>query len=332
MKKFLILFLSILLLLPPYQQFSFEIKNMDARHSYKNIDSPPKYPEDAAHFKYYENDSHIIYWYEWWYANLKGEKDVVVMFFTVGDLNNAFSRLLGVFVAFFDERESIEMVTSNPLINYSLDYEKCNISIGGNRFYEDNGIFIIEYRKKDFKLFMKIFPYGIPFGNKAKLEKWEWTSWYVAVPYGKGEAYIEYNGKKYFIKGNAYHDHNWGISKHDIKWNWGEFCCGDFAIIYGIAGQKEMKGGIHFVNNSTHIFTPCIKLEYLEWDRISGFKKPVKIYLKGENVDFIVELEKAYIIGYKNVGKPYLKGRAHGKINGKFFDSVGFYEYHHPIK
>ncbi|RLF50973.1 MAG: hypothetical protein DRN11_03620, partial [Thermoplasmata archaeon] len=259
------------------------------------------YDVDAAHFKYYENDSHIVYWYEWWYANLKGDENIVVMFFTFGDLNNPLLSVIGAFAAFLNENESVEKVVCYPFINYSLDYERCNITIAGNRFYEENGIFYIRYATNDFSLFMKLFPKGKEFGNVSKLKEWQWTAWYVAMPYGNGEAWIEWKGNKYHLKGKGYHDHNWGISKkHDFKWDWGEFGCNNFAIIYGIVKDEE-KGGIHFVNDSIHIFIPYgkAKIEYLEWKKINGFSKPTKLHLYGVDknisMDFYVELERAYI-------------------------------------
>ena len=295
---------------------------------------------DSAHFKYYENSSHILHWYEWWYANIKGEeKSIITMFFTFGNLNNPLKSIVGVFVAILDENESIEMITCYPFIKYTLDYKKCNVSIAGNRFYEENGNFIIEYKKGETKISMNISSKGKPFGNITSTGEWQWAGWYVAVPYGKGRAILNYGGNKYEIYGNAYHDHNWGISKkRHFIWDWGEFSLGNEAIIYGIAGEDEMKGGIHFVNETKHIFIPYgnLKINYMEWERISGFKKPTKIHLYGENedigVDIYVEMEKAYILGYKNIGKPYLYGRAYGiiKINEKMIlvESKGFYEHH----
>ncbi len=277
---------------------------------------------DAAHFKYYQNNKYILYWYEWWYANLKTEKNIIIMFFTIGNLNNPFLSLVGAFVSILDD--DIEKITIASCIDCYLDYKKCNVSIAGNRFYEKNGIYIIKYNKGDFSLIMKIYPYGMPFGNQTMLNKWQFTAWYVSVPYGKGEAWIKYKGKEYYVKGKAYHDHNWGISKK-MKWDWGEFSCKEFAIIYGIA---ESRGGLYFVDNNSYFFFK-IEIEYLEWKRINGIRKPAKLHLYGKDVDLFIELERAYTIWYK----PYLLGKAYGniKINGKLYEinSIGFYEHHY---
>ena len=296
--------------------------------------------DDAAHFKYYQNESHIIHWYEWWYANLKdGKNGVVVMFFTFGNLNKIAQRVVGVFAVFLDENESVESLFFNPFVSFHLDYEKCNVSIGENRFYEEGGKFFVEYAGKNLYIHMEMDGGGMPYGSVAALEEWQWAGWYVALPYGEGEAIIKYNGKEYRLHGKAYHDHNWGMRKiGKFNWDWGEFGEENYSIIYGIAGHEEMKGGVHFINGSTHVFVPYgkIKEEYLEWNRISGFKKPVKIHVYGGDanmsVDFYVEMERAYILGYGKMGKPYLLGRAYGYVETggvkRNFDTIGFYEHH----
>ncbi len=345
--KFVVIFLFFILIAGAigsnYENMNNSMPETDSIFDKKSTISTIFYDKnDAAHFKYHENESHILQWYEWWYANLKGEngKGIVTIFFTLGDLNNPILSTAGVFVAFLDEKESIEKITCYPFIDYSLDYEKCNVSIAGNRFYEKDGTFIIEYEEKGFSISMKLYPEGKPFGNATKIKDWQWAAWYVAMPYGKGEAWVKCKGREYYIKGNAYHDHNWGISKKmDFKWDWGEFNVNnEFAIIYGFAGNGERKGGIHFVNGSDHIFIPYgeAKIEYIEWERICGFKEPTKMHLYGQqeniSIDFYVELQKAYMLGYKKIGKPYLLGKTYGsiKINGKEmrFSSVGFYEHH----
>jgi len=296
--------------------------------------------DDAAHFKYYQNESHIIHWYEWWYANLKdGERGIVIMFFTFGNLNRMAQRMVGVFAALLDENESIESLQINPFAPFHLDYEKCNVSIGESRFYQDGGKFFVDFNGKNLRIHMEMEGKGRAYGSIAHLEEWQWAGWYVALPYGKGNATVICNGRKYEMRGNAYHDHNWGMRKlGKFNWDWGEFGMKDYSIIYGIAGEKEMKGGVHFINESSHIFLPFdrMSIDYLQWARISGFRKPVKMHFYGgdENmsIDFYVEMEKAYILGYGRVGKPYLLGRAYGYVetNGmrREFDGMGFYEHH----
>ncbi len=309
---------------------------------YEELPTNYNYSNDAAHFRYYENESHINKWYEWWYLNVKnGSNALLLYFFTFGDLNNPIKSTEGVVALFFTENESIERITSYPLIQYSLDYEKCNVSIAGNRIYENEGKFFANYKAKGIEINVIASPMGKPFGgNRTILHGWQWAAWYVAMPYGKASVSVIFHEKKYNFHGYAYHDHNWGIAKpSQFQWDWGEFNMNnEFAVIYGIASSEgKMKGGLYFVNESNVFSIPSdnLVINYLKWQYINGFKKPVKIHIYGgsnnKNVDLCINLKKYYIIGIKNIGKPYLLGNADGKITIEknfFINATGFYEYH----
>ena len=291
-------------------------------------------PEDAAHFKYYEEDENIIYWYEWWYANIKNEENgIVITFVTFGDLNNPLASIVGAYALFFSKNKFAESITSFPFIPYHLDYEKCNVSILNNRFYEEDGKYFVEYERDDLKIYLEIHPEGKKFGSFWK-DGWQWMSWYVASPYGKGKARVWYKGEEYYFEGNAYHDHNWGIAKiYQLEWDWGEFNLGKMAIIYGFV---KGEGGVHVVTQDMHVFIPAEKsrMEILDWERIGIAKKPKKILISANdkyiNLEMNLELYKFY---YVLKIKPYLLGRASGKL--RFYNQEiiflaieGFYEHH----
>lgn len=285
---------------------------------------------DSAHFKYYENSSHIKNWYEWWYFNIIGKnQSILLYYFTFGNLNGVNS-MVGTMAAIFKENETIKSIISYPFINYSLDYKKCNISIGGNRIYEEDGKYFIYYKSKDFELSANIKNEGKSFGGEAtKIKKWQWMSWYVAVPFGKANGSISLKGKKYFFSGRAYHDHNWGIAKPYLKWDWGEFNTEKFAIIYGMVMNNGTKGGLYYVNKSNFIFIPYgkIKIFYEKWKMINGYLKPSKIHIYSDDkkINLNIELEKYYMIGF---GKPYLFGIMYGKFYNEYINATGFYEHH----
>ncbi|MBC7081130.1 MAG: hypothetical protein H5T44_02635 [Thermoplasmatales archaeon] len=295
---------------------------------------------DAAHFKYYENDENIIYWYEWWYANIKSEdKAIMISFITLGNLNDPLLSIAGVFTTFFNNNDFVSDFISFPFIPYHLDYEKCNVTILNNRFYEEDGKFFVEYNGKDLKIYLEIWPEGKRFGSYCNIDEWQWMSWYVASPYGKGRARVVYNGNEYYFEGNTYHDHNWGIAKfYDLKWDWGEFSLGNIALIYGFVEGKEMQGGVHIVSQNEHIFIPYRKsnMEILEWRRFGLENKPKKILLTANdeniNLEMNIEMYKfSYIIDELKL-KPYLLGKASGILkiyNEKIIFSgiKGFYEH-----
>ena len=311
--------------------------------------------DDAAHFKYHQNDSNIINWYEWWYANVKGDdgNNLLVEFFTFGNLNNPVASAAGVVMIFMkSDGSTFKSLDSYPFIDYSLGYKKCDVKIAGDRFLEqDNGSYAITYHNaiNDVSLQMNIHPVNkgikaIP--TKAGIDKW--MKWNVAVPYGKADGTLEYTDKEghhfYKLSGRGYHDHNWGISrKLSLDWDWGEFTDGgtNATITYGMVrfGDGPFEGGIYFSNKTETraIHMPDLNIEYLKWGKICGFKKPTELRMHGSNgsfsVDVTVKLERAYVIGVANVGMPYLMGKMNGEANVDgsaytFSHVTGFYEHH----
>ncbi|MCD6573919.1 MAG: hypothetical protein J7K95_07500 [Thermoplasmata archaeon] len=325
MKKFLILLLLISLPLSAEYEYTENFYFESFFHTFACMHDD----NDAAHFRYYQNDSHIKHWYEWWYFNVKnGSKALLLYFFTFGNLNKPTKSVVGIVTAFFNGNESIVSITSYPFIDYSLDYEKFNITVAGNRAYKTGNKYIINYKARNIEIVAKMESRGIPFGGvPTMLDKWQWMAWYVAMPYGNASVTIETNGGKCKFKGMAYHDHNWGIAKAmQLKWDWGEFCNGNSSIIYGIANDI---GGLYFVNESM-VRQYNISLSYEKWIFIKGFIKPslIHIFSQDKKIDLYVEMKKAYVLGIKNFGKPYLLGKMHGSFYGSSITAIGFYEHH----
>jgi len=311
--------------------------------------------DDAAHFKYYQNESNIINWYEWWYANVKGDdgNNLLVEFFTFGNLNNPVASAVGVVMIFMkSDGSTFKSLKSYPFIDYNLDYEKCDVKVAGDRFLEHgDGNYTITYHNKinDVSLRMNVHPANkgieaIPTQAGVK----EWMRWNIPIPYGRVDGTLEYTDKEghhmYKLEGRGYHDHNWGISKKlSLEWDWGEFTdrVTNASITYGMVkfGDKSLEGGIYFSdeNSMGAIHIPDLNIEYLKWDVICGFKKPTKLRMYGSNgsfsADVTVEIERVYVIGVGSVGMPYLMGKMNGEIVMKgrkytFSDVTGFYEHH----
>ncbi|MCD6473806.1 MAG: hypothetical protein J7K47_02745 [Thermoplasmata archaeon] len=324
MKKAISLLIFLFLSIPTFNGIHIENSVFEKHVSLQNFDG-----RDGAHFKYYENDSHIRNWYEWWYFNVKdGNKALLLYFFTFGNLNNKISSIVGVFAAFFDGDESIESITIYPLINYSLDYEKCNVTIAGNFAREHENGYTLYYNSPNLEIHAEIHNHAMPFGGKpTMLDEWQWMAWYVAVPYGNASVEVVSRQKQCKFYGIAYHDHNWGMAKPaQLKWDWGEFYGEEYAIIYGMALGK---GGIYFVNES-FVKEYNISISYEKWRFINGFLKPVLIHIYSNDgkIDLYVEMKKYYVIGAKNIGKPYLLGHMHGKFYHRNITAIGFYEHH----
>ena len=324
MRKAISLLIFLFLSMPTFNGIYTKNNILEKHVSIQNFDD-----RDGAHFKYYENDSHVGNWYEWWYFNVKGSnKALLLYFFTFGDLNNKILSSVGVFAAFFDEDKSIESITSYPLINYSLDYEKCNVTIAGNFAREYENGYMLYYSSPHLEIHAEIRGHAMPFGGEpTRLKNWQWMAWYVAVPYGNASVTVITKEKQYKFYGVAYHDHNWGMAKAmQLKWDWGEFSCNNSSIIYGIANGI---GGLYFVNKSI-AKQYNISISYEKWRFINGFLKPVLIHIYSNDgkIDLYVEMKKYYVIGAEKIGKPYLFGHMHGKFYHRNINAMGFYEHH----
>jgi hypothetical protein len=300
----------------------------------------PTGDDNAAHFREHENDSYVQYWYEWWYATLKGgERSLLVMFFTFGDLNRPLSRLVGVFAAVLDEDECAERLHASPFFPYRPDGTRCNVTIGPHRFYEEDGTVRIVCTYDDLRIAAEMVPDGTPFTSVRTLAGWQWAGWHVAAPYGTGTATVTVGDETFAVNGAAYHDHNWGMARaRDMNWDWLEVAYDGGSLIYGAAGDERLMGGLHLCTEEEYHFIAdnhCV-LEYEQWDIISGFAKPVRMRLSGADatvrVNVSIQAETVFILGVGPVGKPYLLGRMRGTITTpegtRPVDGVGFYEHH----
>jgi hypothetical protein len=310
--------------------------------------------DNAAHFKYFQNDSHIIRWYEWWYLNVKGDdgNNLLIQFFTFGDLDSPLKSVVGIILVFMKEDgTTFQSIKSYPFIEYSLDYEKCNVTIDGDVFIAVNKSFYkVTYHNRINDVFLTLNLSKTTYGIKAipsHLHEWEWMKWYIPAPSGNTEGALQYtkDGKRhsYALNGRGYHDHNWGIAKkYSLKWDWGEFSdeTHPISVAYGWVGfgESSMTGGAYVTNETTgaSIYLPSLHFEYQEWVDINGIIKPSKIHLYGRSenltIDVTVELQKVYILGIEKVSKPYLFGKMTGGIMvyGHWYpiDTAGFYEHH----
>ena len=314
--------------------------------------------DDAAHFKYYQNDSDISQWYEWWYLNVKGDNghNLLIEFFTFGDLNNPLTSAVGVVMLFMDEDGSTyKSLKSYPGIPYSLSYETCDVSIAGDRFVrQDDGSYDVTYnnylQQVDVDLHVTRLTAPVA-GRRDMLNDREWMAWNAAVPAGMVQGTVSFRDdgrlRHFNMSGVGYHDHNWGIArKLPLQWDWGEFT--DPAVpvtfMYGAAkigdGPYE-HGGVNIATASGERFIPIenISLAYREWETIAGISKPTELHITGSNgscsVNATVRLHRYYLVaGTGWFGMPYLAGSLTADIHmdGRHIEMrsvVGFYEHHY---
>jgi len=313
--------------------------------------------DDAAHFRYYQNESNIIHWYEWWYVNVKGEdgNNLLVEFFTFGDLNNPLASAVGIVLIHMKEDGTVfRSLKSYPGINYALDYEKCDVVIDGDYFRQDDTgtTYTITYTNAicglELNLSVESCTRSVTQAPSAVYGN-EWMSWNVAVPLGNATGTLSYHDLSgrhtYDLEGRGYHDHNWGIArKLPLEWDWGEFSDPrqGASITYGMVSLDDQPfvGGIYFANATTSValYMPDLRIRYLQWERIAGVDKPVRLRLQGANQAMTVNLTITYLRHYViasvvSKGMPYLMGTLRGTVTVQghtytLSGATGFYEHH----
>ena len=73
---------------------------------------------------------------------------------------------------------------------------------------------------------------GITYYDEALTLFFGWLS---AIPYGKVEGTLTYDGKEHKVSGSGYHDHNWGnIGLEEVMshWYWGRAHVGGYTLIF----------------------------------------------------------------------------------------------------
>jgi predicted secreted hydrolase len=72
-------------------------------------------------------------------------------------------------------------------------------------------------------------------------------AWLPAIPFGKAEGALTYDGQTHPVTGAGYHDHNWGnIGLNDVMshWYWGRAHVGDFTLIFVDMVSVRAYGGV----------------------------------------------------------------------------------------
>jgi predicted secreted hydrolase len=73
---------------------------------------------------------------------------------------------------------------------------------------------------------------GITYYDEARTR---YFGWFPAVPFGRVEGTLTYDGQTRKVKGTGYHDHNWGntdLSSIMSYWYWGRAHIGKYALIF----------------------------------------------------------------------------------------------------
>ena len=188
--------------------------------------------------------------YEWWYfdAKLDDGSVVVAYFWTLTAHKDIF--YIGVNYNKPDGTEYKKIKFFNKK-NVSINNSQCDLKYENNIFKGDLNNYSIKIDPENFdgfgfnvKLSSTIPPYRpqdgiINAGN-------EYFAWLAAVPNGKVEGTLTFSGNKFNIKGDGYHDHNWGnipLQKLFDDWLWFRGTIGQYTVIGYELNTTDKRGG-----------------------------------------------------------------------------------------
>ena len=195
--------------------------------------------------------------YEWWYfdAHLDDGSTLVVVFHTkpFTGTNGPLSPVVQVDLVRPDGTK-VSKTVALPADQFSASKERCDVSIGKNRFEGD----LHEYRihldtpelAGDLTLTGEVEAWRpaagiLAFG--ATDEKY--FAWLPAVPQGHVEGALTVEGTRMELHGTGYHDHNWGNAPltelvHD--WYWGRARVGAYSVIASFITADPQFSGTQF--------------------------------------------------------------------------------------
>ena len=193
--------------------------------------------------------------YEWWYFDAEYEDGtkVVTVFYTKKffDVKGPAHPMVTFEVSREGKKVASARATGEEGVTINSSKDKCQVKIAGcTAEYQEDGSYKIHFENDDKTVVYDAvlrprLPMWRPgtghifFGNSQEY----FFAWFVAVPSGDITAQITYDGATLDLKGNGYHDHNWGnimMTKLMNHWYWCRVAVGDYtAITCDIIGEKK---------------------------------------------------------------------------------------------
>ena len=181
--------------------------------------------------------------FEWWYADAEYSNGMktVFTFYTKDhfDIGGPANPTVEFQITFPNGTvyKDVFHEGKNSLIRAAKDH--CDVAIGQNYFRYENGNYIFHYENADVSCDSVMKP-RIPmwrpatghcfFGSSGET----YFAWLVGIPSADVSTSLTYKGESYDLKGNGYHDHNWGnapMQKILSNWYWCRVKVGPYTII-----------------------------------------------------------------------------------------------------
>ena len=198
--------------------------------------------------------------FEWWYfdAQFEDGSTAVVIFFTKTMLDRTSRLKPGVSVTI--TRPDGQKLSHTSLVspeNFSASKERCYVRAEESWVRGDLCEYELHAKAGDLVAQLKftgqVPPWRPGVGKNFYDEAMtRYFAWFPAIPYGKAEGHLIYDGKMRPVKGACYHDHNWGnIGLNEVlsHWYWGRAHLGDYTLIFA-----EMTASARFGSQKIPVF------------------------------------------------------------------------------
>ena len=192
--------------------------------------------------------------FEWWYfdAHFNDQTTAVIVYATKPIINPAvpLTPNLSLTITRPDGTKAVEYAFP-PAEQFSALSEVCDVRIGSS-WVKQTGFgpcwtFSLHAKTNSLDAnltFSGLVPPWRPGGGKSFFGDLEhYFAWLPSIPYGTVEGALTYDGQTRTVRGNGYHDHNWGnVALPSVldHWYWGRAHVGDYTLIFveQIASKK----------------------------------------------------------------------------------------------
>lgn len=261
--------------------------------------------------------------YEWWYfdGHLDDGSMIVSAFIIQIDEKNQVNPQITFNYA--DSQNRIEKTVFFRAGEYESANDHCDVKINNNYFrgkgLDEYEIFLDPFHNEGWGFNLKIkrnvpsFRPGTGFWESDE----KYFAWLCSVPSGSIEGTITKAGKEIKVKGNGYHDHNWGnvpMSSILSDWYWGRAEINGLTLVTANVRFKEEAGGretpLVYITRGEEVLLNAIneELDFLSGHRIkhpetgkSYNSDALYIFEKGEDKAFIRLNGAEAIVAYTSV-------------------------------
>jgi len=184
--------------------------------------------------------------FEWWYfdAHFDDGTTAVIVYATKPIINPAapLTPNLSITITRTDGTKAVEF-DFPPAEQFSASNKVCDVSLGASWVKQTGSgtcwTYSLHAKTKSLAAdltFTSLVPPWRPGAGMSFFGNLEhYFAWLPSIPYGRVEGALTYDGQTRLVRGDGYHDHNWGnVALPSVldHWYWGRAHLGDYTLIF----------------------------------------------------------------------------------------------------